>query len=150
MARRRRTLTNSRVKRGTFITSRPSGYTPNHWPSTLSPFKPLKPYTRYVVKSYIPDNRAVYRPLAAGQLTRRPRRSYAQPVSGMHDTPFKRPQISPYGVWQKGLGYLLPPTVKVCVQRKQRREALFATTGGGSIRRKSTNQRTLRSQIGCK
>lgn len=151
MARRRRIRPNTRVQRSTYITTRSTRLDPlNDWPSIH-----LHAYTR-VAKSYTsPNYRAVYRPLAAGQLTRRPRRharkaSILPPaVSGMHDTPFKRPRIAPYDVWKQGLAFL-SPKVKTCVQRKQRRQAVFATTGGGSIRRKPNSIRNLRSQIGCK
>ncbi|AXH77127.1 MAG: hypothetical protein [Microviridae sp.] len=152
MAKRRKNRqATATAKRSTYITPR-AAVTPfknDYWPTTH-----LASPSRYVVKSYMPyQPRAVYRPLAEGQLTRRPRRHARNArsiVSGMHDTPFKRPQIQPYKAFLDGLAYQVPQRVKVCVQRKQRREAIFATTGGGSMRRKSTNRRTLRSELRCK
>lgn len=145
----KKTKRQSRTKRSNFITPRASGYV--HRPRDYWPKTTLSPIRRHVVKSYMPPAFLInHAPRAT--LKRNPRRLRREipAVSGMHDTPFKRPSISPYDAWRKGLAFDLPRTVKVCVQRKQRREAVFATTGGGSIRRKSTNRRTLRSQIGCK
>lgn len=152
MARlRKRSDRNSRAKRGTYITPRASGYArtiqSDYWPSLrLSPLprrKPLPLSTPALRARLESDSRRLRREISAYWQTT-PQRS------GMHDTPFKRPRIQPYGVWSKGLGYLHPPSVKVCVQRKQRREALFATTGGGAIRRKPTNRRDSRSELRCK
>lgn len=145
--RRQKTSAIATGKRGTFITPRAAvsrTLKTGYWPETH-----LAPLLQRVVKSYtytLPNYRERQRPLATGQLTRRPRR----PVSGMHDTYFKRPAIAPYQAWAKGAVAYLSPNVKTCMQRKIRREAVFATTGGGSIRRKSTNRRDLRSQIRCK
>lgn len=143
----------ARAKRSTYITPRASGYAQplrDYWPITkLSPL-PTRPPLHYqpVLSGRVPPA------MSRGRGRQPPRvrvsRNIKSLISGMHDTPFKRPTIAPYGAWSKGLGYLLPPRVKVCVQRKQRREALFAQTGGGSIRRKSTNRRDLRSQLRCK
>lgn len=137
------------AKRGTFITSRASGYATikrDFWPSTvLSPYQPKHPPTINRVSYSSParwSNRVQALPIS------RPRRPN-KPVSGMHDTYFKRLKIDPYAAFRKGVAYTLPGKVKVCVQRKIRREAVFATTGGGSIRRKSTNQRSARSHIWC-
>lgn len=68
---------------------------------------------------------------------------------GLHDTPFRRPTIAPYGAFGKGVAYVSPKAYR-CVQRKIRREAVFAQTGGGSIRRKPRNTMRIDSQIRCR
>ncbi|AXH74308.1 MAG: hypothetical protein [Microviridae sp.] len=148
MARRRK---NRDVKRGTFITPRVAAFTQHrdYWPSTPS-------YTKRVALRYTPlptyqpsvlyERAGVARP--RGRRVSRHINPYT-PVSGMHDTRFKRPSISPYDVWKNTIAFV-SPTTKTCVQRKLRREAVFAQTGGGSIRRKHKNTTTLRSQIRCK
>lgn len=141
---------NRRAKRGTFITTPARGYAlrQDYWPQHLG----LTPIPRYTVQPWGPRGIAPRKQGGRGAVATRarPRRATNafKPVSGMHDTPFKRPSIAPYGVWLKGLAYL-PGPVKRCVQRKQRRQAVFSETGGGSIRRKSTNRRTPESDIRC-
>lgn len=147
--RRRRRRSHQTVKRATYISPREAvrqtlnQYDDRTWSYThLSPL----PQTLRVAKSYM--WRAPYQPEALAPLNRaRPR---APDVQALHDTPFKRPRIDPYEVWRDGLAYISPQATH-CVQRKSRREAIFATTGGGKIAgRSKTNRRTRYSQLGCK
>lgn len=134
----------TRLRLDTFATG---GY----WPKTN-----LTPYIkkRHVVKSYMYTN-ATPAPRSYSTAALRQRAGVGRPRGWR----VPRPQMPSTSSYSQSYGNLTPwalPTHRVienprteCARRSQRREVIFASTGGGRIRRKPHSIRTAKSDIRC-